>query len=102
MSCTQLLERRVTVFVSTAENLLAAEHMSSSHVQQELERLQARWAMLRSQVTESKRLIDLSVQYFILVEEVRVPAVRKIIGWLNCNCLIVTCSLKETGNFKMS
>jgi hypothetical protein len=45
--------------------------MNSSHVQIELERLQARWAALRNQVAESKRLIDLSVQYFTLVEEVR-------------------------------
>jgi hypothetical protein len=78
MSCTnynnfcgfQLLEKRVTIFVSTAEKLLTTEHISASHVQQELERLQARWAALRSQVADAKRLIDLSVQYFILVEEV--------------------------------
>ena len=66
----QLLEKRVTIFVNTAERLLTTEHISVSHVQQELERLQARWAGLRSQVSDSKRLIDLSVQYFTLVEEV--------------------------------
>ncbi|CAB3389097.1 Hypothetical predicted protein, partial [Cloeon dipterum] len=66
----ELLERRVTTFISTAERLTSAEHMSANHVQQELERLHTRWAGLRSQVAEVKRLIDLSVQYFILLEQV--------------------------------
>ncbi|XP_059475060.1 titin-like isoform X2 [Neocloeon triangulifer] len=65
----ELLERRVTIFISTAEKLASAENISAHHVQQELERLQTRWAGLRSQVTEVKRLIDLSVQYFILLEQ---------------------------------
>ncbi|CAB3388930.1 Hypothetical predicted protein, partial [Cloeon dipterum] len=65
----ELLERRVTTFISTAERLTSAEHMSANHVQQELERLHTRWAGLRSQVAEVKRLIDLSVQYFILLEQ---------------------------------
>ncbi|KAF4518527.1 hypothetical protein B566_EDAN004271 [Ephemera danica] len=86
----ELLERRVTIFVSTAEKLLADEHMNSSHVQQELERLQARWAALRSQVAESRRLIDLSVQYFTLVEEAE--------EWFREGSrLLVTIARKSTG-----
>ncbi|XP_049784509.1 titin isoform X1 [Schistocerca cancellata] len=65
----ELLEVRIQTFVSTAENMLSTEHVPSPHVEHELKQLQSRWQQFHNQVVESRRLIDLSMQYFTLVEE---------------------------------
>ncbi|XP_046998678.1 muscle M-line assembly protein unc-89 isoform X3 [Schistocerca americana] len=65
----ELLEVRIQTFVSTAENMLSTEHVPSPHVEHELKQLQSRWQQFHKQVAESRRLIDLSMQYFTLVEE---------------------------------
>ncbi|KAJ4429612.1 hypothetical protein ANN_21798 [Periplaneta americana] len=64
-----LLELRIKTFVSTAEQMLSSEHVSSSHIERELKLLQSRWTAFHNQVVESRRLIDLSIEYFRLVEE---------------------------------
>lgn len=56
--------------MSTAEQMLLSEHVSSPHIERELKVLQKRWAAFHNQVVESRRLIDLSIEYFKLVEEV--------------------------------
>jgi len=57
--------------MSTAEQMLSSEHVSSPHIERELKMLQTRWTAFHNQVVGSRRLIDLSIQYFQLVEEVR-------------------------------
>lgn len=42
----------------------------AAHVDKELNELQNRWSDFRSKVAESRKLIELSIQYFQLVEEV--------------------------------
>jgi len=64
------LQLRIQTFVSTAEQMLLSEHVSSPHIERELRVLQTRWAAFHNQVVESRRLIDLSIEYFKLVEEV--------------------------------
>jgi hypothetical protein len=51
--------------------MLSSEHVSSPHIERELKMLQTRWTAFHNQVVESRRLIDLSIEYFQLVEEVR-------------------------------
>lgn len=43
---------------------------AAQHVEKELEELQQRWSDFRGKVAESRKLIELSIQYFQLVEEV--------------------------------
>jgi hypothetical protein len=68
--CYQLLQLRIQTFVSTAEQMLLSEHVSKPHIEREMRVLQTRWAAFHNQVVESRRLIDLSIEYFKLVEEV--------------------------------
>ncbi|PNF38127.1 hypothetical protein B7P43_G14605, partial [Cryptotermes secundus] len=65
----ELLQLRIQTFVSTANQMLSSEHVSSQHIERELKMLQTRWTAFHSQVVESRRLIDLSIKYFQLVEE---------------------------------
>ncbi|XP_066996542.2 titin isoform X1 [Anabrus simplex] len=65
----ELLELRIQTFVTTAEQMLKSEHGSSPHIERELNLLQTRWSSFHAQVVESRRLIDLSIKYFTLVEE---------------------------------
>nr|CAD7442106.1 unnamed protein product [Timema bartmani] len=64
-----LLEVRIQTFVSMGEQMLSSDHGSSPHIERELSLLESRWAAFRNQVLESRRLIDLSIQYFTLIEE---------------------------------
>ncbi|XP_063235498.1 titin isoform X2 [Bacillus rossius redtenbacheri] len=65
----ELLEVRIQAFVSMGEQLLSTDHASAPHIRQELAQLQSRWAAFHKQVVERRRLVDLSIQYFTLVEE---------------------------------
>ncbi|PSN37212.1 hypothetical protein C0J52_12781, partial [Blattella germanica] len=62
-------EKTIETFVRTAEEMLSSDHGSSSHIEHELTLLKTRWSAFHNQVVESRRLIDLSIQYFQLVEE---------------------------------
>lgn len=57
--------------MNTADHMLSSDHVSSPHIERELKMLQTRWTAFHNQVVESRRLIDLSIEYFQLVEEVR-------------------------------
>lgn len=56
--------------MNTGEQMLAERHGQSPHIDRELTRLKNRWADFQKQVQETRRLIDLSIQYFQLVDEV--------------------------------
>lgn len=71
----ELLEQRIHTFVATTKQVQSAaggldNDSNVSHVEKELSLLQQRWGDFRGKVAESRRLIELSLQYFQLVEEV--------------------------------
>ncbi|KAK3921141.1 Muscle M-line assembly protein unc-89, partial [Frankliniella fusca] len=70
----ELLEQRIQNFVSTTKQVQSTQgekpvDAESSHVEKELKELQQRWSDFRGKVAESRRLIELSIQYFQLVDE---------------------------------
>lgn len=65
-----MLERRIQTFVSTAVKMLGQED-DSGEVQQELAELEKKWSTFQRQVGESEKSIELSIDFFKLVEEVR-------------------------------
>ncbi|KAJ1525037.1 hypothetical protein ONE63_009883 [Megalurothrips usitatus] len=70
----ELLEQRIQTFVTTTKQAQSssAEKLSdseASRVDKELDQLQNRWSDFRGKVAESRKLIELSIQYFQLVEE---------------------------------
>lgn len=67
----QLLEQRIQTFVNTGEQLLTNRHVHSPHIEHHVKLLKDRWTDFKTQVEDTRRLIDLSIQYFQLVEEVR-------------------------------
>jgi titin len=66
----QLLQQRIQTFLDTGEKLLAERHAQSPHIQKNIAQLQDRWNNFKKQVQETRNLIDLSIQFFELVEEV--------------------------------
>jgi titin len=65
-----LLQQRIQTFLDTGEKLLAERHAQSPHIQKNIAQLQDRWNNFKKQVQETRNLIDLSIQFFELVEEV--------------------------------
>lgn len=65
----QLLEDRIKIFGDTAEQMLVDQHISSPHIEKELSELRSTWKNLRNEVADTRRLIDLSIKYFELVDE---------------------------------
>lgn len=64
------MEERIQSFVQSSEKLIAENHSQSPHVQNEIAALQDRWNNLKNQVKTTRSLIDTSVHYFQMVEEV--------------------------------
>ncbi|XP_075228866.1 zormin isoform X2 [Lycorma delicatula] len=65
----ELLEQRIETFVTAAEAMLSVDTSRAPHIKSEVKRLRNRWDEFHKQVSESRRLIDLSIQFFTLVEE---------------------------------
>lgn len=65
-----MLEQRIETFVTSAEAMLNVDSSRAPHIKSEVSRLRKRWDEFHKQVSESRRLIDLSIQFFTLVEEV--------------------------------
>ncbi|KYB28240.1 SEC14 domain and spectrin repeat-containing protein 1-like Protein [Tribolium castaneum] len=64
-----MLQQRINAFLDTGEKLLAERHSQSPHIQKQISQLQDRWNNFKKQVQETRNLIDLSIQFFELVEE---------------------------------
>lgn len=65
----ELLEQRIKTFIESGEELLNTEHTSSVHIERELNEMRDKWNHFHEEVRESRRLINLSIEYFELVEE---------------------------------
>lgn len=61
---------KIDSFINTAEEVLEVSGSKSKDVENQLNQLKDRWNKFCSQVTETRRYIDLSIQYFSLIEEV--------------------------------
>lgn len=65
----ELLEQRIKTFVESGEDLLSSNHSSSPHIERELNKMKDKWKEFHEQVKESRRLIDLSIEYYTLIDE---------------------------------
>ncbi|CAG0878666.1 unnamed protein product [Darwinula stevensoni] len=63
------LEERVSHFVSTAQKLISDQPETSKYVEVQLSDLQTKWSTLHMHVGETRHLIDLSIEYFTLIDE---------------------------------
>ncbi|XP_068215232.1 uncharacterized protein [Palaemon carinicauda] len=64
----EMLERRIMTFVSTTVKMLGPEDVSGE-VQDELAELEKKWSTFQMQVGQSQKSIELSIDFFKLVEE---------------------------------
>ena len=64
--------RQIQNFVSTAQGFLT-ESPEPEQIMLELETVQNKWSSFYQQVGDNRKLIDLSIEYFKLVEEVSRP-----------------------------
>lgn len=64
------MDSRIQTFVNTGEKLLTAQHAHSPQVQRHISELKNRWSHLKDQIKTTRNLINLSIPYFELVEEV--------------------------------
>ena len=78
MTCrvSQNTGRQIQNFVSTAQGFLS-ESPEPETVRLELEAVQNKWSTFHRQVGDSRRLIDLSIEYFKLVEQVRLGCTER-------------------------
>ncbi|XP_054275491.1 muscle M-line assembly protein unc-89 isoform X3 [Macrosteles quadrilineatus] len=65
----ELLEQRIETFMGAGDAMLKSKHSSSPHIQHELLSLRTRWHQFHEQVIDTRKMIDLSLQYFALIEE---------------------------------
>ncbi|KAK9500897.1 hypothetical protein O3M35_002066 [Rhynocoris fuscipes] len=63
----KLAEDRVMNFIKSSEELLGSEH--GEQIGRDLQHLRLKWIALLDQVKELRRLINLSIEFFTLVEE---------------------------------
>lgn len=64
------MEQRIQTFVNTGEKLLADRHPESSQIKQKITDVQDMWASVLKEVELTRGLIDMSLPYFQLIEQV--------------------------------
>lgn len=64
----QLLDVKIQEFIKSGENLLMGA--IGLHVERELAQLQRKWQQLKQQIVEANSIIEMTVKYFTLVEQV--------------------------------
>lgn len=67
-----MLEGKIDSFINTAEEVLEVSESKSKEIENQLNQLKDRWNSFCAQVSETRRFIDLSIQYFTLIDEVSV------------------------------
>ena len=66
----QLLEVRIGTFCSTAKKMMNEEDGDRPYLENEVEQINSKWNSFHCQVGDTRKQIDLSIEYFTLVEEV--------------------------------
>lgn len=67
----QLIEKKISNFIGTAEVMVQDRHYDSVHIRREIDVLKNKWSTFHTSVRDYRRLLDTSIQYFTLIEEVR-------------------------------
>ncbi|XP_026463315.1 coiled-coil domain-containing protein 141-like [Ctenocephalides felis] len=65
----ELLQNRIDGFVSSSNEIFSDQTKDYPRIKRDLDALSSRWNGFRHEVSEVRRLIDLSMQYFKLVDE---------------------------------
>ena len=69
-SVSQLLEKRILAFTSTAERVVGGESEPSEVVRVELQQLESKWSTFHRQVGSTEKNIELSIEFFKHVQQV--------------------------------
>ncbi|XP_031348623.1 titin isoform X3 [Photinus pyralis] len=65
----EVLNQRIDTFIKEGRKLIEDGHIHSPHIDFQLGELQERWNALKKQIDDSRRLINLSIRYFTIVDE---------------------------------
>lgn len=66
----KLIEKKINSFISTAELMVQDKHYDSVHIHEEIDVLKKKWSTFHTSVTDYRTLLDISVMYFQMIEEV--------------------------------
>lgn len=72
------MEERVQTFVKNGEKLITERHAESPHIQSLISELLDKWNNLKNHAKTARNLVDLTVPYFQLVEEVSVLMIKHV------------------------
>ncbi|XP_046554795.1 uncharacterized protein LOC124264120 [Haliotis rubra] len=65
----ELIEKKISNFIGTAEVMVQDRHYDSVHIRREIDVLKNKWSTFHTSVRDYRRLLDTSIQYFTLIEE---------------------------------
>jgi hypothetical protein len=65
-----LIEKKIQNFTSTAELMVQERHDDAVHIDRELDLLKTKWTTFHTSVSNYRQLLECSVEYFNLYEEV--------------------------------
>lgn len=66
----QDLDKKISDFIAYGERLMLENRSHSPTIEKHIRELQSRWNDLKNQIQQTRHLIDLSLQYFQLIQEV--------------------------------
>lgn len=78
-------------FSSTAEKMLENQHYDSSHIRYEINQLQNKWSTFHRQVGQHRVLINVSMHYFELIDEVGVDLLTYFLEMDAYVCITKSC-----------
>lgn len=85
----QLIEKKLDNFTSTAQRMISDSHYDSVHINREIDLLNNKWTTFHTSVRDYRTMLDTSVVYYELYEEVSL--VQNYFSWLmTINILLFT------------
>ena len=66
----QLIEQKIQSFISTAEMMVKDDHYDASLIRSEISNLQRKWSSFHTSVGEYRDLLEISINFFQLLDEV--------------------------------
>ena len=67
-----LIEKKINNFSDTADLMVEDNHYDSVHIKREIDLLNTKWTTFHTSVRDYRMLLDISIKYFILLEEVHI------------------------------
>ena len=74
LSILKVLEDRIIKFTTSGEEMIGKD--GGEHIERELFSLRQRWLLFKEQISQTRQLIDLTIKYFTLVEEVWISQLK--------------------------